>query len=124
MALRYYLFLFVGAGVSSNVYLVDDEYADDEESISVGIFGNVRSEILPKKISPFVDVRLGGMVGDLEGFYFAPTVGVRFNHFNLGIGYELVKNNEEYDYYDYYYSYSETTSVFSVKFTWDWGARR
>ena len=118
--------LFVGAGLSFNGYAIEDDYDDDDydDYFSVGIFSNVRADFVPKKISPYVDVRLGGLAGDVKGFYFVPTVGIRLNHFNLGLSYELHNNEEEYDYY--YDSYTETESIgiLSFKCTWDWGARR
>ena len=110
---------FLGGGISSNRYWFDDDDNDDSY-FSLAIFGNFRADFVPKKVSPYADLRLGGLLGDVEGFYFVPTVGIRISHFSMGVGYEMHNDNVE----DYWGDTTYTYSSISFKLTWDWGARR
>lgn len=111
---------FLGGGISSNGYWFDDDDNDDSY-FSLAIFGNFRADFVPKKVSPYADLRLGGLLGDVEGFYFVPTVGIRISHFSMGVGYEM-HNDKVEDYWGDTTTY--TYSSISFKLTWDWGARR
>lgn len=82
-------FLYVGAGAGVNYWL-------DSECWSVPIFGHVRSELhrlFKKNVSPYLDAKIGYSVADVEGFYFAPSVGCHFyfghskTGLSVGVGY-------------------------------------
>ena len=82
---------FVGAGVSF-------EYVRDAALALVPIYGDVRMDIplRSRSIKPFVDAKVGYAAGQVDGFYFAPTVGVRVpvrfvQAMNFGLGYKLQK---------------------------------
>ena len=82
---------FVGAGLSF-------EYVRDAAVALVPIYADVRMDIplRSRSIKPFVDAKVGYAAGQLDGFYFAPTVGVRVpvrfvQAMNFGLGYELQK---------------------------------
>ena len=82
---------FVGAGVSF-------EYVRDIAAALVPIYADVRADIplRGRNIKPFVDAKIGYAAGVFDGFYFAPTIGVRVPvHFvkalNFGFGYKLQK---------------------------------
>ena len=82
---------FVGAGLSL-------EYVRDAAVALVPIYADVRMDIplRSRSIKPFVDAKVGYAAGQLDGFYFAPTVGVRVpvrfvQAMNFGLGYKLQK---------------------------------
>ncbi|MBP3739393.1 MAG: outer membrane beta-barrel protein [Muribaculaceae bacterium] len=82
---------FVGAGVSF-------EYVRDAAVALVPIYADVRMDIplRGRSIKPFVDAKIGYAAGQVDGFYFAPTVGVRVpvkfvKAMNFGFGYKLQK---------------------------------
>lgn len=96
-------YLGVGAGLN---------YFHDGEVASVPLFANPRVDFSTGQISPFIDLKVGYTVSEyVEGFYLAPSVGVRFDiqnnkGINLSLGYTMQKAEAYYDYYDYngYYS--------------------
>ena len=82
---------FLGAGVSF-------EYVRDAALALVPIYADVRMDIplRSRSIKPFVDAKVGYAAGQVDGFYFAPTVGVRVpvrfvQAMNFGLGYKLQK---------------------------------
>ena len=82
---------FVGAGVSF-------EYVRDIAASLVPIYADVRMDIplQSRSIKPFVDAKIGYAAGEVDGFYFAPTIGVRVpvrfvKAMNFGLGYKLQK---------------------------------
>lgn len=82
---------FVGAGVSF-------EYVRDVAASLVPIYADVRMDVplRSRNIKPFVDAKVGYAAGEVDGFYFAPTVGVRVpvkfvKAMNFGFGYKLQK---------------------------------
>lgn len=86
--------LFVGGGLGFN-------YFYDTEITLIPVYAAVRYDFLPKKISPFVDLKMGYAVASYDkatfgnsdgGVYISPSVGVRMAlgrkiGLNLGIGY-------------------------------------
>ena len=82
---------FVGAGVSF-------EYVRDVAASLVPIYADVRLDIplSHRSIKPYVDAKLGYAAGEIDGFYFAPTIGIRVpvnfvKAMNFGFGYKLQK---------------------------------
>ncbi|MDE7410768.1 MAG: hypothetical protein K2M94_01860 [Paramuribaculum sp.] len=85
-------------------------YYNDASVVGVPLFADLRSDFLNNWITPFVDVKIGYSVADVEGFYFAPSLGCRFGLSNklgiqLAIGYSLQLVDVTYGYYDYYYGH-------------------
>ena len=85
---------FVGGGVSF-------EYVRDAAVALVPIYADARIDIPlhGRSIKPFVDAKIGYAAGQLDGFYFAPTIGVRVpvkfvKAMNFGLGYKLQKNHD------------------------------
>lgn len=110
-------FLYVGGGVGINYWL-------DREIYGVPVFGHVRSELhrlFKKNFSPYLDVKMGYSLSDVEGFYFAPSVGCHFyfghskTGISVGVGYVL--QNTEYEYYDYHYGDSPKYNLGGVECT-------
>ena len=115
--------VFLGGGMSIQPFMFS--YDGEDYSFSeTAFFLDARLEF-PKKISPFVDTRIGFTVGDFSGFYLAQAVGVRFLRFSLSVGYE----DEWYNSFDldgtsYDLDEKITMKSLMLNFTVDWGARK
>jgi len=94
-------FIFIGLGVGFN-------YFYNGTAVNMPIFVNVRTDILQKRITPFVDLKVGYSIIDVEGFYTSPSIGCRFKPrrglaFSIGVGYTLQKYDFEFhDNQDYW----------------------
>ena len=90
-------YLFVGAGVGAN-------YLYNYSLINLPIFADVRAflPIKGSKFTPFVDVRAGYSLLDVEGFYFNPSVGLRIGGKRIGasltVGYEMQLSDLYFNY--------------------------
>lgn len=86
---------FVGGGIQLNFgYLL---YKSEDYSFgSATEYADIRLDILEKSITPYLNLKLGYTVGDIQGWYAAPEVGARFRHFNLGIGIECQNHEAVY----------------------------
>lgn len=91
------VYLGVGAGVT---YL-----ADEIEAGFIPVFAHGRYYLSESKNSLFVDCKLGSSLKgwdcyDLEpGFYFSPSIGYSFNHFEIALQYmHQGFSAEDYDY--------------------------
>ena len=89
--------MFVGAGVGAN-------YLYNYSLINLPIFVDVRASLPIKgsKFTPFVDVRAGYSLLDVEGFYFNPSVGLRIGGKRIGasltVGYEMQLSDLYFNY--------------------------
>ncbi len=63
-------FFFLGGGVGINECT--------ETNVMVPIFGDLRVNIINKRISPVIDIKGGYAVGDHYGVYFSFNAGARF----------------------------------------------
>ena len=82
---------FIGAGVSF-------DYVRDLAAALIPIYADVRMDVplRSRNIKPFFDAKIGYAAGEVDGFYFAPTIGVRVpvnfvKAMNFGFGYKLQK---------------------------------
>lgn len=80
---------FAGVGVGFNYF-----FNGHDELCSVPVFAHFRSDILNNEITPFVDLRVGYSLTDVEGVFINPSVGCRFEltddvGLNVGVGYTL-----------------------------------
>lgn len=96
-------YLYLGAGVGF-------QYYHSASAFNIPIFANFRGYPMKGDIKPFLDLRIGYSVGDIDGLYFSPSVGVSLKRFDLSIGYTMQKATV-YD-YDSYYGYD----YYSVNF--------
>lgn len=99
-------YIFLGAGMAVDYYT-------DADLVSIPIFANFRVNFINKKITPFVDLKTGCAVGDVEGAYVTLGMGARFSlkgkkAVNIGLEYHY----QQYDYSEsygsenyYHYSY-------------------
>lgn len=104
-----YFYLGAGAGVR-----LGDDYT------SIPIYGNVRYTVLKKKISPFIDLKIGYNLLDAAGFYINPGAGVNWNFHKalsifLKVGYAH-HSSKSYNWYynknkDYAYPHGVSVSV-------------
>lgn len=108
-----YFFAGIGAGVN---------YFHDDSSVNIPIFADFRGTLpIPNtKVAPFLDLRLGYSILDVEGFYFSPSVGCRIATsekcgVNIGLGYELQKVKIDY----YFGSESVTAGAITIKIGYD-----
>ena len=80
-----HFFAGIGAGFS---------YYTSADAISVPIFADFRGTILNGNISPYVDIKAGYSILDVNGLFIAPSVGCRIGVGNnsavtVSIGYEM-----------------------------------
>ena len=84
-------YIYLGAGVGLSYYF-------DYETTFVPIFLDFKANLKEGKITPFAGVKLGYSMFDGTGFYFNPTVGIKFaKSFNVSLGY-TVQMTEMYHY--------------------------
>lgn len=81
---------YIGAGAGVRL---GDDYT------SIPLYGSVRYTLLKKKISPFIDAKIGYSLLDAAGFYANPGAGVNWNFYKslsvfLKVGYTY--NSEAY----------------------------
>lgn len=109
-----YFFAGVGAGFS---------YFHEGSLSCLPIFADLRGNlpITGSKISPFLDLKIGYSVLDVEGFYMSPSVGARIavgqlTGLNISLGYEMQKWSYEI-YIPGYWSEegTENTGAFTIK---------
>lgn len=81
-------YLYVGAGAGVRL---GDSYT------AIPIYADVRYTILKKKVSPFIDAKIGYSVLDASGFYMNPGAGVNWDFYKglsvfLKVGYTYNAN--------------------------------
>jgi len=109
-------YFFAGAGLGLN-------YFHDASAYGIPIFADFRGSypISNSKIAPFFDFKIGYSVGDAEGFYCSPSVGIRIAAsekcgINIGLGYEIQKVDAFWitSSYDIFKT-KENTGAFTIK---------
>ena len=94
--------IFAGAGVDYSLEDTGQHYHKDHlrrhsyhlDSYFLAIFGQIRTDLLFGKFTPFADIRLGWNASSSGTVYFSPSIGYRFNWgrkagLNVGVGYTL-----------------------------------
>ena len=119
--------LFVGGGLG-----LYDHYDDNTDVFMIPVFYDIRFDMIKAIASPFMEMRMGYSVGDNEGVYFAPSIGLRLARFQVCAGYLL----QGYNYETTIKNRTETTIInrteteigylnsLFVRVAIDWGARR
>jgi hypothetical protein len=106
-------YIFAGAGVGVN-------YFYDSESVGIPIYAAARYTVLDKRITPFVEAKVGYAVGDVDGVYASPSIGCRFrmgnkSAFNVSVGYTLMSTEVTTVYKSgRHYNYEENTEIASA----------
>ena len=80
-------FFFIGVGTGINYYT-------SPELVSVPIFADFRGTFIDSGISPFIDLKAGYSIIDVDGLFISPSVGCRFGigkntAMNISVGYEM-----------------------------------
>lgn len=108
-------YFYAGVGVGYSYY-------HEDEAHSIPIFADFRGSfpISNTKVAPFVDFKIGYSVCDVEGFYIAPSIGLRYalsEHagLNFAIGYEAQKADFYWSYGGYYATSKESCGAFTIK---------
>ena len=111
-------------GVSAEERRTQGETEDKDYNIFT-VFANPRIEILKKKVTPFVDSKVGYSVTGLSGVYLLNQTGVRINRVNFAIGYESQWAKATRYHYGYSYDESiEQINTYVFTFAFDFGKRR
>ena len=123
-----------GMQLNSLLYLgggLQFQYYTDIEVVSLTPYLNANFNILRKKCSPIVDLKIGQTYfinEDDNGFYDAFSIGIRVNRCNFMLGIDQQVFNVSYKEYDtdYYVEKSskEVMSSFFLSFSMDFGRRR
>ena len=89
--------------------------------INLPIFADVRASLPIKgsKFTPFVDVRAGYSLLDVEGFYFNPSLGLRIGGKRIGasfsVGYEMQSTELYFKYEDKVYNGSGNVGALKLR---------
>ena len=129
--------MFIGLGASMQFKNNEEVYYDDEDEVALDFvmpfFVNFNYEFPMVKLSPFVDLKLGYSVGDANGMYLLPSIGIRLSHINVWCGYNYLQSTSVYDksYYDKDGDYHRENKTLNHNFNSiafgvliDWGARK
>lgn len=97
--------LYAGLGVGAKYYFEQNKSRHSYKDMwSVPIFLHLRSDFLGKRVSPYVDMKIGGSAADVAGFFFNPSLGCHFYFgdskvgLSVNVGY-CMQNTEFYGYY-------------------------
>ena len=86
----------MGVGVGVNIFV-------DAYLYNVPLYGMFRYNLNDGYAGLYVDCKVGYALGDVRGFYFSPSAGLRFGSrtgaFLLGVGFEVQKFSETDGYY-------------------------
>lgn len=95
--------LFVGAGVAPTLNLFEYEtyYQKEDTEIATSfllpIYSAIRLDFINKKVTPFLDGRIGYFINtkdvDYSGLYAYLGVGVRLKKISLSAGYDIYSND-------------------------------
>lgn len=112
-------YLFVGGGLGIHYYF-------DVSDVLIPIFADCRVNVLPGRISPYIDFKLGYSVGVSDGPYgaglfLAPGIGARFeladraHAIRAGLGFSMQQATATY-YSSGYYYYQDHVMCNSILF--------
>lgn len=74
-------YLYIGGGLGFDFYHTGRVYG-------VPLFANLRGYFVKdREVRPYLNARIGYSVGDIEGLYLVPTVGLTYGHLDLSVGY-------------------------------------
>ncbi len=86
--------LYVGAGLGVDYY-------HDGSTYGIPIFADFRGYFTRQAVKPFLNFRIGYSVGEVEGLYFSPSIGVNYKMLDISLGYTYQK--ADVFYYDIYF---------------------
>lgn len=96
-------YYFLGAGMGFNYYHKSALW-------NMPFYVSSRVNFSKRKITPFLDLRIGYSAGEVKGLYFSPELGCNFGFgykagFSLSVGYELQRVKMYYYESSYDYEY-------------------
>ena len=113
------------------------KHSDADKTISsISPFATVRYDFCQKKVSPYVEGRIGyrmhSIIGnsfegeklEFDKLYAVPMVGLRLNHFNLAVSYEWITVGDEIGNGHYGYYMTKRFSALGIHMGFDFGARK
>ena len=108
-------YLYIGGGVGLQYY-----HSARARAFNIPIFADFRGYPSKGNIKPFLNFRIGYSVGDFNGLYLSPSIGVSIYRLDISFGYSMQKT-AIYDYdhnyhYDYYYPINLGAITFKLGF--------
>lgn len=109
-------FLGVGTGIMGRP---DD---DLEGGCFIPIYCHGRYNFRDKKVTPFLDLKIGGMfdadepngVDSRGGFYASPSFGYSFGRFDIAISYAFYRDDIEFKYDDWWKDFDDETENWNI----------
>ncbi|MBQ1696772.1 MAG: hypothetical protein II075_02710 [Bacteroidales bacterium] len=129
---------YAGAGLASQIYIDYWYYGFRQDTpelyAQLPMFFDFRYDVMPGKIAPFADFRIGYALSadesnDYSGFYLNPSAGIRLGKISLSVGTDLVKLHDPWYYEekttlrDFRYSTVKWQATVMFKFAYEWGGR-
>lgn len=131
---------YAGLGLSAQIYIDYWYYGLYNEGkpelyAQLPLFADLRYDVFPSKVSPFVAVRTGyavslDEVNDFSGFYLNPSLGIRIRSINVSVGADLVKLHKPW-YFDEMLRNGQIRSkdvkwqsAVMFKIAYEWGGRQ
>ncbi len=101
--------LYVGAGLGIDYY-------HDNSTYGIPIFTDFRGYFTCQTVKPFLNFRIGYSVGDVEGLYFSPSIGVNYKMLDISFGYTYQQADVVYIDYDYdgFYYYQDKANIGAI----------
>lgn len=110
--------LFVGGGAAVEFW---PKYG---QAYTLPVYGAARIDLGRRRVSPFLDVRLGGNIIRGGGVYFSPSIGLRFHiikewAINLSVGYTMTGRHQRYDSWEDFKYGEGWLPTYDGRHTWD-----
>lgn len=118
--------IFAGVGIGLmdwfdyNYYDYYGDGYDYDDVVSVPLFAEVRGElhnIFHRNFSPYLDLKLGYNMVNVQGVFFSPEVGMHFyfGHQKIGIGFGIGYHLQSAEVWEYSYSRYGNTQWYSSR---------
>ncbi|MBR3568336.1 MAG: hypothetical protein IKI25_08560 [Bacteroidales bacterium] len=114
---------FIGGGMQLNYGSLFYKQ-EDHIFVSITEYANIRLDMIKKRISPYLNLKTGYTLGDIEGVLVVPEVGVRFRHFNVGIGVECQSHEAVYGLNIKQNDEDEFSELFMIRLAYDFCGRK
>ncbi|MBQ3657064.1 MAG: hypothetical protein II956_09530 [Bacteroidales bacterium] len=126
---------YAGMGVAEQAY-ADYWYfgtysTEPNFALVLPLFFDFRYDCLKKKVTPFIECRIGYAATDDEynnysGFYYSPSAGLRLWKFNISVGAEYVKLDQPWHFLEIVDGHRQFTTIktqasYMIKLSYEWG---
>ena len=112
---HFFPFLYAGVGIGANYY-------HDRKAWSIPVFANIRGylPLSDPQLSPFADIRVGYSVADIDGFYFSPSIGLRYGvNEQYGLAFSIGYEIQNFNTIDLPKLKKKDNSAFTMRFSFD-----